>query len=295
LVDEEALALALKSGKVGGVALDVFETEPTTSSPLFGLDNVVVTPHLAGSTAEAQDKAGVIAAEQVLLALRGEFVPNAVNLEAGGELPDFVRPYLGLASKLGRLAAVLAGEAVGSIDVTYHGQIGEEDTRVVTLSALRGFLQVGVHEPVTFVNAPVLASDRGIDYSETRSKTSADYTNLVRVTAHRDDRAVTVAGTLAGRGNEPRLVEIDDVAIEVSLTPYMAFFRYGDRPGVVHKLSGILADNAINIAFMQVGRSGPGGEAIMALAVDSEIPAPVLQEMISAADITSGRFVSLDV
>ena len=147
---------------------------------------------------------------------------------------------------------------------------------------------------MTYVNAPIIASDRGIEYSETRSATSTDYTNLVRITAHRSDRAVAVAGTLAGRANEPRVVEIDDVSIEVSLTPYMAFFRYEDRPGVVHKLSGILSDNHINIAFMQVGRRDKGGEAIMALAVDSPIPAPVVQEMVSSADITSGRFVSLE-
>jgi D-3-phosphoglycerate dehydrogenase len=294
VLDEDALARALKSGKVGGAGLDVFEEEPLTSSPLLDLDNVVLTPHIAGQTAEAQDKAGVIAAEQVLLALRGDFVPNAVNLEAGAELPDFLRPFLDLARKLGRLAAALAGEGVGSVDVAYQGQIADEDTRVVTLSALRGFLQAGIHEPVTYINAPVLASERGIDYSEKKSTETGDYTNLVRVTTYRGDRRVTVAGTLAGRRNEPRLVEIDDVSIEVSLTPYMAFFRYEDRPGVVHKLSGILADNQINIAFMQVGRSGPGEEAIMALAVDSPVPGNVLQEMVHAAEITSGRFVSLD-
>jgi D-3-phosphoglycerate dehydrogenase len=294
VIDEDALARAIKSGKVGGAGLDVFEEEPLTSSPLFALDTVVVTPHIAGQTTEAQDKAGIIAAEQVLLALRGDFVPNAVNLEAGAELPDFLRPFLDLARKLGRLAAALAGDGVGALDVSYQGQIAEEDTRVVTLSALRGFLQAGVHEPVTYINAPVLASERGIDYSEKKSTETGDYTNLVRVTTYRGDRRVTVAGTLAGRRNEPRLVEIDDVAIEVSLTPYMAFFRYEDRPGIVHKLSGILADNQINIAFMQVGRSGPGEEAIMALAVDSQIPSAVLQEMIKSAEITSGRFVSLD-
>ncbi|MGH2758013.1 MAG: phosphoglycerate dehydrogenase [Actinomycetota bacterium] len=294
VIDEEALARAIKAGHVGGAGLDVFEEEPITSSPLLDLDNVVVTPHIAGQTSEAQDKAGVIAAEQVLLALRGDFVPNAVNLEAGAELPDFLRPFLDLARKLGRLVAALAGEGVSTLDVSYQGQIADEDTRVVTLSALRGFLQAGVHEPVTYINAPVLASERGIEYTEKKTTETGDYTNLVRLTTAREDRVVTVAGTLAGGRNEPRLVEIDDVTIEVSLTPYMAFFRYSDRPGVVHRLSGILADNDINIAFMQVGRSGPGEEAIMALAVDLAIPATVLQEMIRAADITSGRFVSLD-
>jgi D-3-phosphoglycerate dehydrogenase len=294
LIDEEALVRAIKSGKVAGAAFDVFETEPASDSPLFGLAQVVVTPHLGGSTVEAQDKAGTSIAEQVLLALRGEFVPNAVNLQAGRELSDFVRPFVDLARKLGRLAAALTGEAVGELEVEYLGQIGEEDTRVLTLSALRGFLQPAVHEPVTYVNAPVLASDRGINYGERKSKATADYLNLVRVTTRRDGRTVTVAGTLAGRRNEPRLVEIDDVGIEVSLTPYMAFFRYQDRPGVVHKLTGVLAAHDINIAFMQVGRRGEGEEAIMALAVDSPIPADVFREAMAAADIASGRFVALE-
>jgi D-3-phosphoglycerate dehydrogenase len=294
VIDEDALARALKAGKVGGAALDVFEEEPLTSSPLLDLDNVVVTPHIAGQTTEAQDKAGVIAAEQVLLALRGDFVPNAVNLEAGAELPDFLRPFLDLARKLGRLAAALAGEGVSALDVSYQGQIAEEDTRVVTLSALRGFLQAGMHEPVTYINAPVLASERGIEYTEKKTTETGDYTNLVRLTTFRGDRTVTVAGTLAGRRNEPRLVEIDDVGIEVALTPHMAFFRYQDRPGVVHRLTGVLAEHEINIAFMQVGRRGEGEEAIMAVAVDSPIPADVFREAIAAADITSGRFVSLE-
>jgi D-3-phosphoglycerate dehydrogenase len=295
LIDEEALAIAIKAGKIGGAALDVFETEPTTQSPLFGLDNVVVTPHLAGSTAEAQDKAGVIAAEQVLLALRGEFVPNAVNLEAGGELPEFVRPFLTLATKLGRLASALAGESVGQLQVSYHGPIAEEDTRVVTLSALRGFLQPGVHEPVTYVNAPILASDRGIDYSETRSSTSAGYTNLVRVTALREDREVTVAGTLAGRSNEPRVVEIDGRALEIAFSDSMAFFRYEDKPGVVHNMSGPLADAGISIKNMYVGEPpAPGEDAILVLSVDAPIPPEVFDEMMRVASIASGRFVSLD-
>lgn len=294
LVDEEALARAIKSGKVAGAAFDVFETEPASHSPLFGLDEVVVTPHLGGSTHEAQDKAGTSIAEQVLLALRVEFVPNAVNLEAGRELPEFVRPFVYLAAKLGRLCATLSGEAVGELEVSYHGQIADEDTRVLTLSALRGFLQPAVHAPVTFVNAPVLAADRGINYGERKSKTSADYMNLVRVTARRNGTTVSVAGTLAGRANEPRLVEIDDVALEVSLSPYMAFFRYEDRPGVVHKLSGVLAEHDINIAFMQVGRRARGEEAIMALAVDSPISPDIFKEAMAEAQIASGRFVSFD-
>ncbi|HVL80854.1 MAG TPA: phosphoglycerate dehydrogenase [Actinomycetota bacterium] len=295
VVDEDALARAISSGKVGGAALDVFETEPLTDSPLFGLDRVVVTPHIAGQTAEAQDKAGTIAAEQVLLALRGEFVPNAVNLEAGGELPELLRPFLRLATRLGRLVAALAGEGVGALEVAYHGPVASEDTRVLTLSALRGFLQAGVHEPVTYVNAPMVASDRGIDYTETRSAASTDYTNLVRVTARRDGEPVVVGGTLVGRANEERVVEIDGRPLEIALTRYMAFFRYDDRPGVVHRASGPLADADINIKNMVVAEPpSPGEPAVMALAVDSPIPAEVLEAAMEAAGIRSGRFVVLE-
>lgn len=294
IIDEQALASALKSGKVAGAGLDVFETEPTTSSPLFELDGVVVTPHLGASTVEAQDKAGTSIADQVLLALQGEFVPNAVNMQAGRELPEFVKPFVPLASKLGRLACALSGSAVAQVEVEYHGQIADEDTRVLTLSALRGFLQPVVHEPVTFVNAPVLAKDRSLDYAERKSSAATDYLNLVRVVARREGSEVSVAGTLVGRRNEERLVEVDGVPMEITLTPYMAFFRYEDRPGVVHRMSGVLADNAINIATMQVGRREQGGEAVMGLSVDSPIPPEVFERTKEAAGIPSGRFVSLE-
>lgn len=294
LIDEDALARGIKAGKVAGAAFDVFETEPATQSPLFGLDEVVVTPHVGGSTVEAQDKAGTSVAEQVLLALRGEFVPNAVNMQAGRELPEFVRPFLGLATKLGRLCSALAGEAVGELEVSYLGKVAEEDTRVLTLSALRGFLQPAVHQPVTFVNAPVLADDRGIAYAERKSTTTADYLNLVRVTARRDGRTVTVAGTLAGRANEPRLIEIDGRGLEIAFSEHMAFFRYDDKPGVVHKMSGPLAEAGISIKNMVVAEPTETGEdAVLVLTVDRPISAEVFTEMMQAADIPSGRFVTL--
>jgi D-3-phosphoglycerate dehydrogenase len=295
VIDEDALARAIKAGKVGGAGLDVFETEPLTASPLFDLPEVVVTPHIAGQTADAQDKAGVIAAEQVLLALRGEFVPNAVNLDASGDLSEFLRPFLPLASKLGRLAGALAGDKVSDIEVSYQGQVGEEDTRVLTLSVLRGFLQPALHEPVTYVNAPILAADRGIGYGEHRSPTSENYVNLVTVTAHREDRSVTVAGILAGKANAPRLVEVDGRTLEITFSRYMAFFRYKDKPGVVHNASGPLAEAGISIKNMYVGEPpSPGEDAILVLSVDKPIPTDVFDEMMRAAGIASGRFVSLD-
>ncbi len=295
VIDEDALARAIKAGRIGGAGLDVFESEPVTASPLFDLPEVVVTPHIAGQTADAQDKAGVIAAEQVLLALHGEFVPNAVNLDASGELSEFLRPFLPLASTLGRLTGVLAGEKVSDIEVSYQGQIGEEDTRVLTLSVLRGFLQPALHEPVTYVNAPVLAADRGIGYGEKKSATSEDYVNLVRVTAIREGRPVTVAGTLTGKANEPHLVEVDGRGLGIEFSRYMAFFRYEDKPGVVHRLTGPLADAGISIKNAFVGEPpADGQDAILVLSVDAPIPQPVFDEMMKAAGIASGRFVSLD-
>lgn len=293
IVDEDALAQAIKAGKVAGAALDVFEKEPVTHSPLFELEQVVVTPHLGASTVEAQDKAGTSIAEQMVLALRGDFVPHAVNLAAGAELPELVKPFMPLAEKLGRLACAIGGSQVASIEVEYHGQIAEQDTRLVTLTALRGFLQPVVHEPVTFVNAPLMAKERSLDYAERKSTAQADYLNVVRVVARGATQTVSVAGTLVGRRNEARLVEIDGTPIEITLSPYMAFFRYEDRPGVVHKMTGVLAENAINIATMQVGRSEQGGEAIMALAVDSPIPPRVFEQTKAAAGIPHGRFVEL--
>lgn len=290
VVDEEALASAIKSGRVGGAALDVFEKEPCTWSPLFDLEDVVVTPHLAGSTAEAQDKASTIVADQVILALRGEFVPNAVNVSA--ELPDAVRDFIPLAEKLGTLACALSRAAATQLEVEYRGKVGEEDTRILSLAVLRKFLQPSVQEPVTYVNANVLASDRGIEVTERKSAQASDYLNLVRVTVHGEVEA-SVAGTLLGGRNEARLVEVDGVPIEITFTPYMAFFRYEDRPGVIHKLTGPLSEYAINIATMQLGRSEQGGESILAISVDSEIAPDVFESAMRAAGITHGKFVSL--
>ncbi|MEX2406462.1 MAG: phosphoglycerate dehydrogenase, partial [Actinomycetota bacterium] len=181
IVDEQALAKALEDGKLDGAALDVFETEPTTESPLFGFDQVVVTPHLGASTTEAQDKAGTSVAEMVRLALSGEFVPYAVNVSAGAEVSESIKPYLPLAQKLGALLTGLAQGAVRGVEAQYLGRIADVDTRVLTLAVVKGVLTGVVHEPVSFVNAPIIARERGIAISETRSTVSSDYVNLIHV------------------------------------------------------------------------------------------------------------------
>ena len=189
IVDEDALAKAIEGGRLGGAALDVFAVEPTTDSPLFSLDSVVVTPHLGASTVEAQDKAGTTVAEMVRLALMGEFVPYAVNISAGADVAEIVRPFLPLAERLGALLAGLAESGVRSVECAYLGRIAEADTRVLTLAVLKGILRGVVHEPVSFVNAPMLAKERGIGVSEMRSTVSQDYVNLISLRAETDERA----------------------------------------------------------------------------------------------------------
>ena len=196
IVDEDALAKALEDGRLGGAALDVFAVEPSTDSPLFGLEQVVVTPHLGASTVEAQDKAGTTVAEMVRLALEGQFVPYAVNVSAGAEVSEAVRPFVGLAERFGALVAGLADGGVRSIVASYLGRIAEHDTSVLTLAILKGILGRSVNEPVSFVNASMLARERGITVSEMRSTGSQDYVSQVSVRAETESESgVEVAGT----------------------------------------------------------------------------------------------------
>src|SRR6266540_1311936 len=267
IVDETALAKAVESGHLAGAALDVFAEEPTTSSPLFGLDNVVVTPHLGASTAEAQDKAGVTIAEQVLLALAGQFVPNAVNVDAG-PVPDALRTFLPLVSKLGRIFTALAsggpsGRAAalgaGRLHIDYVGGLADEDTRVLNLAALKGLFAPVVSEPVTFVNAPLLAAERGIEITETKSRASKDWVNLVALSGEGARGPVSVAGTTVGPRDAERLVEINGIPVDLAPADHMAFLFYEDRPGVIGRVGTILGQAGVNIASMQVGRRRQGG------------------------------------
>jgi D-3-phosphoglycerate dehydrogenase len=293
IVDEQALASAISEGRLGGAGLDVFASEPPApDSPLYGLESVVLTPHLGASTEEAQSKAGEAIAEQVLLALRGELAPYAVNVEAGRELSDVVRPFLPLAEKLGRIFTALAGGHVHEVAFSYQGQIADHDTRVLTLAALKGMFSGVVHEPVTFVNAPLMAAERGIEVSETKSSMSRDYVNAVEIASASDGAAVV--GTLVGKRNEERLVRVFDFDVDFPPGPYMCFLRYDDRPGVIGAIGTILGRSGVNIADMRVGRQEKGGEALMCLTVDQSITPEVLQELVEGSDAKDAKFITLE-
>ena len=292
IVDEEALERSLREGHLGGAALDVFADEPVTDHPLFGLPNVVVTPHLGAATAEAQDKAGAAIAEMVRLALRGEYVPYAVNV-AAAEVSEQLRPFLPLAERLGRVLTGLAEGPIRRVEVEYLGGIGELDTKVLTLGVLKGALAGVVHEPVSFVNAPVIARERGIEVGERRSSVSQDYVNLISVQAATDVGDLSVGGTLVGKRNAERLVQVYDFDIDMAPAEHMAFFRYEDRPGVIGKVGTILGEAGVNIASMEVGRKEAGGLALMGLTVDSPIPPDILERIVTAVGMKSARSITL--
>jgi len=303
IVDEAALAKAVGDGQLAGAALDVFAEEPTTHSPLFELEGVVVTPHLGASTTEAQDKAGIAIAEQLLLALAGQFVPNAVNVDAGS-VPDAVRPFLPLVEKLGRLYTALAGGGPGGrasalgggrLHLEYVGALAEQDTRVLTLAALKGMFSPVVHEPVTFVNAPLLAAERGVEVTETRTRQSRDWVNLVALSGEGSRGQVGVAGTTVGPRDAERLVAINGIPIDMAPADHMAFLFYEDRPGVIGRVGTILGESGVNIASMQVGRRKQGGEALMALTVDAGIPAGVLERVEAEIGAHDSTFIHLHV
>lgn len=293
IVDEQALAKALEDGRLAGAALDVFAEEPTTESPLFAFEQVVVTPHLGASTTEAQDKAGASVAEMVRLALSGEFVPYAVNVSAGAEVSEVIKPFLPLANKLGALLTGLAQGAVRGVEAQYLGRIAEVDTRVLTLAVVRGVLSGVVHEPVSFVNAPIIAGERGIAISETRSSVSSDYVNLIHVRADTDVGPVSVAGTLVGKRNVERVMQVNDYDIEMAPDRYMLFFTYEDRPGVIGTVGTLLGEAEINIATMDVGRPSRGGTALMGLTLDSPVPLEVIERIRTVIEAGPARFIVL--
>jgi D-3-phosphoglycerate dehydrogenase / 2-oxoglutarate reductase len=289
IVDEDALAAAIADGRLGGAAIDTFAKEPTTESPLFSLENVVVTPHLGASTAEAQDKAGETIAEQVILALRGDFVPFAVNV-AASEASEIVRPYLPLAERVGRLFTGLAGGAPSTLNIEYEGEIADYDCRVLTLSVLKGVLSPVVAEPVSFVNAPQIAEQRGISVRETKSSDALDYVNLIVV---RGDQGTHVAATLFGKHQAPRIVGIDGHQVDLPPARHMLVVHNDDRPGMIGRVATVLGNTEINISNMDVGQSPSGEAALMVIATGTAVPAPVVEQVRRQPGVQSARAIDL--
>ncbi|HEX6249693.1 MAG TPA: phosphoglycerate dehydrogenase [Nocardioidaceae bacterium] len=284
IVDEHALYVALKEGRVGGAGLDVFASEPCTDSPLFEFDNVVATPHLGASTDEAQEKAGVAVARSVRLALGGELVPDAVNVQ-GGVIAEDVRPGIPLVEKLGRVFTGLAGEVAQQLDVEVRGEITQYDVKVLELAALKGVFSDVVEEQVSYVNAPLLAAERGVAVRLVTDPDSPDHRNLITLRGTlADGRQVSVSGTLVGINQRERLVEVNGYDVDIEPTEHLAFFRYTDRPGMVGTVGQILGKADVNIAGMQVARDAKGGHALVALSVDSGIAPEVLEQIRVAMD-----------
>jgi D-3-phosphoglycerate dehydrogenase len=283
LIDEQALADALADGRVAGAGLDVFETEPLTASPLFAYDNVVVTPHLGASTVEAQDKAGLAVARSVRLALRGEFVPDAVNVRAGAAVDEEVRPLLPLAERLGRIFTAVAGGVADGVTVEARGEIAGRDLSVLPLAAAKGLFAPIVDERVTYVNAAQLAADRGVEVRLATADDAGEHASLVVVHgALPDGRIVTVAGAVTVTGT--RLTEVDGFELDLPAEGVLVFFAYTDRPGVVGAIGTAFGTAGINIAAMRVARRAAGGEALMVLTVDS----PVSPELLAGVGAVIG-------
>jgi D-3-phosphoglycerate dehydrogenase len=295
IVDEQALYNALKEGRIAAAGLDVFASEPCTDSPLFELENVVATPHLGASTDEAQEKAGIAVAKSVRLALSGELVPDAVNVQ-GGVIAEEVRPGIPLTEKLGRIFTALAGGVAEQLDVEVRGEISQYDVKVLELAALKGVFTDVVEEQVSYVNAPLLAAERGVAVRLVTQSDSPDHRNLITLRGTlADGLQVSVSGTLIGINQRERIVDIDGYDIDIEPTDHLAFLRYEDRPGMVGTVGQILGQAEVNIAGMQVSRDTKGGHALVVLSVDSAIPAETLAEIEHTMGAASVRTVDLTV
>jgi D-3-phosphoglycerate dehydrogenase / 2-oxoglutarate reductase len=304
LVDDAALKDALDAGKVAGAALDVFPAEPITDYPLFdGYPNVVVTPHLGASTTEAQDRAGVQTAEQVVAALTGGVVSTAVNIPAiAPEDMAVLGPFIPLVDRLARLAMSLAaGMSVDRVELDYFGRIAERDTRLLTLAALQGVLTGHCEEDVNLVNAQSLADERGIGVSERSESVARDFTDLLRVTIVSGSERYRVVGTVLGRQERPHLLEAWGQRFNLQLDEgaHMALFRYRDLPGMMGRVGTVLGERGVNISSAAVGRQPPGADgsrdeiAVMVVTTDSPVPRDVVEQIARTDGFLAGRAVSL--
>jgi D-3-phosphoglycerate dehydrogenase / 2-oxoglutarate reductase len=295
LVDEDALAEAVRSGNVGGAGIDVYLTEPTTSSPLFEIPQIVVTPHLGASTDEAQDRAGTDVARSVQLALAGEFVPDAVNVQVGGVVGEEVSPWLPLVQKLGTVLYAVAGRVPTSITVDVAGELASEDVSVLQLAALRGLFTKVVEDQVTFVNVPRLAADRGVSVEVTTAPESENHRSVVQLRgAMPDGEAITVSGTLTGRAQTQKLVEVNGRHFDLRAEGEVLLLEYADRPGVMGRVGSLLGEAAVNIEAAQISQTTDGSDAIMLLRVDRPVDMAVLEPIGASVGARTTRLISFE-
>jgi D-3-phosphoglycerate dehydrogenase len=294
IIDEQALAEALRQGIVASASLDVFVKEPCAGNPLLEFDNVVVTPHIGATTHEAQYRVGTDVATYVLTVLRGEIVPNTVNLPSLlGEEISALRPYSALADYLGKLYYQLEKAPTERVDLNYYGEIAGKETGLITLSFLKGLLTPALGNSVNLINAAWLAENRGIKVCERRDETSsAGFTSMISVCITRNGNKAEYAGTIAW-DNGPRFVRINNYRMDITPTPHMLFVDHIDRPGVIGPFASTLGRANINIAMMQVGRCNRGEEALMTMSVDSPVDEATLEQLRKIDGILSVRVVSL--
>ena len=293
VLDEAALYDAITEGRVAGAGLDVFSTEPCTDSPLFNLDQVVATPHLGASTDEAQERAGIAVAVSVRKALAGELVPDAVNVK-GGAIHQDIRPSLPLVEKMAQIATSLAGELPVSMEINVRGDISGHDSSVLAISALKGALTATGAEEVTYVNAPGIAAERGVTSTVTTDPDSPEYRSMISLHCSLSNgKSLKVDGTLMGIRKVEKIIAVDQFDLDLPPTDNLLFLRYADRPGIVGAVGNILGAAKVNIAGMQVARDSAGGEALMALTVDSAVSEELIAAVAKETGAGSVRSVTL--
>lgn len=294
LIDEKALAKAATEGRIAGAAIDVFEEEPPKNNPLIGIPQIITTPHLGASTEEAQVAVAVDVAQSIVDFLSGKGSKNAVNVpQVDPEVLEQLRPYLRLAEKMGSLAAQLIDGQILQLDIQYFGQIAEyETTTPVTVAVIKGLLTSILAESVNYVNASVLAKERGIKITESKSSVTARYSNLIRLEVKTDKKNTVVGGTVFSK-DDSRLVMIDNFEVEALPEGFLLLVTNRDVPGIVGQVGTLLGSNKINIAGMTLGRDMPGGIAETVLKIDSAVPVEVLAAIKRSPNVIDAKLIKL--
>ena len=292
IIDETALHQAITAGRVAGAAIDVFEEEPPKNHKLLTLDQVICTPHLGASTEEAQLNVAIEVAKQVADALLGRGIRNAVNMPSvDAQTLKVLQPYIILGERLGSLASQLSGGKTAEVQVTYVGEMTSHDTSAVTLAILKGILTPVVGENVNYVNASLIAAERGVKGVEAKATRMDEFANLLSLDVRSDGNSLTLQGTLSAR-REPRIVKIDKYFVEAAPEGYLLIIKNQDKPGLIGQLGTLLGEAKINIAGMPNGRDEPGGTAITVVNIDNPVPPKVLEQVKTLRHVLDAKLIT---